>query len=107
MATHRETYVQRAGRMRKPNPLRDHERKARMHGAAVLTMSAAIAATAATGYYAVSPVDTARANFAACVSAVKHEQQQADATAREKERPTDNAGSEQKLAALAQCTAAQ
>lgn len=107
MATHRETYAQSAGRTRKPTPLRRGERQTRPRGLAMLTVSAAIAATAATGYYAVKPVETAQANFAACVSAVEHEQQQVNATVREKERTTDNASSEQRLAALAQCTAAQ
>lgn len=107
MATHRETYAQNAGRTREPTPLRGGERQTRTRGVAMLMVSAAIAATAAMGYYAVKPVETAQANFAACVNAVEHEQQQANATVREKERTTDNANREQRLAALAQCTAAQ
>ncbi|WP_114809856.1 hypothetical protein [Paraburkholderia kururiensis] len=84
-----------------------HEEKTRAHGVVVLTAGAAIAATAAMSYYAVKPVETAQTNFAACVHAVEHEQRSADPVVREKQKAAVDAGSEHRLAALVQCTAAQ
>lgn len=78
-----------------------------MRSVAMLTAAAAIAATAAMSYYAVKPVETAQANFAACVHAVEHEQRSADPIVREKQKAAVDAGSEHRLAALVQCTAAQ